>query len=584
MNRLEGRRGRRAALAVAGVALAVLTACSGVPTNSTPEVIGPVAGGVAPSAPSVVTPARGADQHEIVQDFLEQNVSEDGHHTSARNFLTADEAKKWVDTTTSVVTSPTVGVPNLQTNAVTVTANKVGTVDAHGIYTPVTDGSGSTPITLTFGLTPVSGQWRISTVANGLVVSQDSFLQAYKPRPIYFFDQSQKRLLPDLRYSTLTAQSLCNWLLEQLIAGPRAELASAYTTNLPDPTAHAAVVYSPSVIAVDVPGVNQQLDAPTRVRLAAQLAYTFNIGFSSSGLTLTDATKPVKLAQLAQPYTVDSFPQYRSDTPSATVYYVRDGAVYNDTGTRASGPTTSALPLTSIAVASRGSSNLLAATTGKASSSRLLIGTLTGSLTPTNVPAGPLTRPAWALGQQEVWVGDDTTLYRIPSPSAAPVAVPLHSASGGVSGTIHAVALSPDGVHIALIIRTSDGGSQLWIGTITRTADGASVESLEPVTPTGLLLTDVAWNDTSALYAVGSDAGRPGSYGIWSVQVDGSLLTARPTTGLPSAPDSITTSEFGLPWVSANNTVWVQGGQENSWTPPGGSSGTTLGTNPTFLQ
>ncbi len=95
-----------------------------------------------------------------------------------------------------------------------------------------------------------------------------------------------------------------------------------------------------------------------------------------------------------------------------------------------------------------------------------------------------------------------------------------------MTGQIRSVAFSPDGVRIALIIKAADGSSQLWIGTIVRTADGASVESLEPITPVGLNLTDVAWNDASTLYTIGMDSTRAGSYGIWSVQVDGSSLTA----------------------------------------------------------
>ena len=94
----------------------------------------------------------------------------------------------------------------------------------------------------------------------------------------------------------------------------------------------------------------------------------------------------------------------------------------------------------------------------------------------------------------------------------------------------------------------------------------------------------MAWNDTSTLYTIGTDPTRAGGYGIWSVQLDGSLLTARSTTGLPSAPDSITTSQSGLPWVSANTAVWVQRGQESSWTAPGGSPGTTLGTYPNYVE
>jgi hypothetical protein len=573
------RRGRRWVLLAIGASV-LLSACSGVPTNSSPEVIGPVAGGVAQSSAAVVTPQPGSDPRSIVVGFITANVSNDARHTSARTYLTSAASKSWTDTTTSVVSGPPqFGTFNPQNNSVTVTANKVGTLDARGIYSPITEGSGSTPISLTFGLTQVSGQWRINTLTPGLIVDLNDFQQTYKPRPVYFFDQSQKRLVPDLRYSPLTDQTLCTWLLDQLIAGPRAELQSAYTSDLPEQNAHAAVTFG-QTISVNLPG-SSQLDAGTRSRLAVQLAFTFGLDSVPQSVVLSDGTKQVSIPQTTQPFTSLSFPSYQPSSTPANVYYLHDGTVLAGSGVKvASGAT----GLTSIAVAVRGSSSLLAATAGKSDSAQLLVGSLTSALTATDVPAGPLSRPAWAPGLQEVWIGDGLTLYRMPTVGAPAVAVSLASSSGAVTGQIRSVAFSPDGVRIALIIKAADGSSQLWIGTIVRTPDGASVQSLEPVTPTDLGLVDVAWNDANTLYAVGSDVGLPGGYGIWSVQLDGSLLTLRSTTGLPSAPDSITTSQFGFAWVSANSTVWVSRGQESSWTAPGGGPGTTSGTAPTYVE
>ena len=155
---------KRAAIGVAAVAAlacrraACWPACSGVPTNSKPEVIGPVVGGVAPSAAAVVTPPAGADQRQIVLGFLD-GERERGCPPHQRPQLPHRRRVEEVGRHDDLGRQPNIltGVPNLQTHAVTVTANKVGTVDAHGIYTPVTEGGGSTPINLTFGLIQVVG-------------------------------------------------------------------------------------------------------------------------------------------------------------------------------------------------------------------------------------------------------------------------------------------------------------------------------------------------------------------------------------------------------------------------------------------
>ena len=226
---------------------------------------------------------------------------------------------------------------------------------------------------------------------------------------------------------------------------------------------------------------------------------------------------------------------------------------------------------------------LPAATKGKPASQELLIGSLAGGLNVTNAPVGPLTRPAWAPGLSEVWIGAGGKLLRVPQTGTGAVPVTLASSSGSVTGLIQSVAFSSDGVRIALIIGAADGSSQLWIGTIVRTADGVSVDSLAAITPVGLKLTDVAWNDSSTLYTIGTDTTVAGNFGIWAVQIDGSLLTPRDTTNLPGAADSITASRSGLTWVSAKQAVWTQRGLENSWVSPGPSS-TTYGTSPTYVQ
>ncbi len=61
--------------------------------------------------------------------------------------------------------------------------------------------------------------------------------------------------------------------------------------------------------------------------------------------------------------------------------------------------------------------------------------------------------------------------------------------------------------------------------------------------------------------------GIAGAFGIWSVQSDGSSLSARPTSNLPAPPDAIAAAPDVSPWVSSGQAVWVQ--RYNSWSPPG---------------
>jgi dipeptidyl aminopeptidase/acylaminoacyl peptidase len=259
------------------------------------------------------------------------------------------------------------------------------------------------------------------------------------------------------------------------------------------------------------------------------------------------------------------------------VYYLADGRVVNVDGKQFGAPTTYAL--TSFAVARVGGPDLrLAGTVGTGPNADLVVGTFSGGVHPTAV-RGKLSRPAWAPRLDEVWVGRGTALYRVDLRGNA-AAVQLSSTNGAVRGQIAAVRFSPDGARVALVM-TTDGASQIWIGSVSRTPQSAQVgvDGLEPISPEGVTVTDVAWNDQLNLFAVGRDTAT-GVPSVYEVHVDGSLWTSRGIGNLPQAPDSITVAENEVAWVSAGGTVWAQAA--GSWVSPG--QGETRGENPVYLE
>ena len=100
----------------------------------------------------------------------------------------------------------------------------------------------------------------------------------------------------------------------------------------------------------------------------------------------------------------------------------------------------------------------------------------------------------------------------------------------------------------------------------------------EPITPLGVVIADVAWNDQLKLFVIGHSS--PSVTGIFEVQVDGSLWTQRSSANLPQPPDTITVAGGAPAWVSAGPTVWTQPG--GTWAPPGND--TTYGTDPVYAE
>lgn len=589
------RRVRYGVLVIsAACAAACVTACSGVPTSSSPEVIGPAAGGSASQPQSVPSPKENADPRRIVSDFLAANVGEPNDPRGARLFLTRTEQSKWSDSTVTILEqAPEVRLANSPAGGtVSVTGRQVGRLAADGTYTPdpAAAGGGGQPVSLEFGLQQVHGQWRINQLPDGLVVSAADFVHFYRESKLYFYDLSEQRLVPDARYTALSGfQALASWELRQLIGGPRDQLDGAVKTELPQQplTVHASVTVAPGpFVSVEMPG-SSQLDPGTRVQLAAQLTATLGQAQTGTLMSITDGGKPVDIPKLPDRFSRDDVsaatglfgsadsPLFYIDSHGRLVNQVLDETPPDPGGKPVSGPLgTGQYHLTSVALAARNSANYeVAATTGIGVSQKLWVGTINGGLRRVDLRTGAFTRPSWAPGLREAWVGVGGRLYRFGDNGKA---IAVTTALAG--GRIVALRFSPEGSRLAMIVSGPSGQSQLWVGAVLRSGQSVRINSPVPITPPTDVLTDVAWNDDTTLYVIGQDQMTDSV--LWQVQCDGSNMIARVSTGLPQLPDSITANGGAPPFVSAGGAVFKQ--SDSEWESP--SKTTTYGTKPVYLE
>jgi lipoprotein LpqB-like beta-propeller protein len=571
--------------ALLSAAALLLAGCTGVPESSAPQIVNPVGVASAGATPAIA-PSPNADPRTIVRGFLTANALADEHHTSARDFLTPDAKNRWSDTSVTVLASEQVS--NFVRGSVTVRGQKLGTISASGIYTPVLQGTGDrgAAFEAPFGMKQVNGQWRVNTLTTGLIITADSFQRSYQQRKLYFYDLMEQHLIPDPRYTSLNRASLADWLVGQLASAPRPELQNAVSNELPaqtDPRRVTVTLGSPTTI--EVPGADQ-LDLATRGRLAAQLALTLNQVRPGSVMSILDGGRPVVVsAGGTSVFTASGFSSTVSPpVPRPRLFYLRNHAVVDADGKALPGELGSGQQaLTSVALATRPGLRgdlLAAATSGPDSDARLLVGTQRTSLHLTSL-RGRLSRPAWAPGRTEAWVGDGSRVYRV-NRAGKSTEVPV-SGTGALAGRISALRFSPDGSRVALVLGADGGtGAQVWVGLVVRPRGQAParVDSLEPISPLDVAVTDVAWNDELKLFTIGTVPGS-GEGHVYEVQVDGSLWTSRAgTQDLPGAPDSITVAENVPAWVSVAGTVWAQSG--GSWTSPNGSAAQC--TNPIYLE
>lgn len=591
---------RRRLLFTLLVAAVGLAACTTVPVVSKPQVVRTL-GAVQPPAPDVSAPVKGAEPRAIVAGFLANNASSDSHHLAARAFLTPEANNRWSDTTVTVISDtppPQLSIPDAN-NKITVTGSPVGSIDQNGIYAPLQVVGSSSSKALTFGLVKVNGEWRIDQLQNGLLITYSQFQLFYQsPRTVYFYDQDEQHLVPDPRYTALRdSGELASWLMTQLVQGARPELQVATTTELPAQADPRRVTVTPgTVMKVEIPGASQ-LAAETRERLATQVALTLEPALNGGAVTITDGGRAVLIPPInSVVFTADTFAS--AVAPPAVVpalYYLNpSGAVIDaNTGIPLSGPLGTGTPykFTSIGLASLSATTntdqlLVAGTVGAPGQQVLFLGATTGDLHQVAGIHGDLTRPAWAPDRDEVWVAAGTELFRTSTVGAhANVAERIQITNGSDKITLPIVALrlSPEGSRVAIVLQKPGAPGeapvdQIWLGSVVRASGSVQVSNLTLVSPAGVTIADVAWNDALKLFAVGHNIN--GGSNVYEVQSDGSLWTPRGIPSLPAAPDSITVAESAVASVSAQNAIWVQTG--GLWVSPRG--GTVPGTNPIYVE
>jgi hypothetical protein len=528
--------------------------------------------GTSPEVPTIPGPPAGAEPRNIVFGFLQASVQPDARHSAARQYLTPDAGTRWQDSTVQILDDYKVDVPTIQGSvaSVDVSGDPVGQLNESGEFTPETSGNGvGHQKTFSFKLRKIDGQWRIDKPPAGVLIRQVDFAVHYTARPLYFYDSEERQLVPDIRYTSLNDQALAEWLMSQLLAGPRPELAQSVQSEIPDQTDPRRVdVTMGDVISVEVPG-SSQLDAGAKIRLATELAYTFSPVRFSSRMTLTDSGRPVAIPAVGTVFSTLDFPSEGIDrvTP-ASPYFLRSGGLINGSNGRpVAGPVGSGgYSLTSVAVQQGpGESARVAGLNGTG----LEIGDIGGPLLHINLPRGQVSRPVWEPGQAAVWVGVGGSLFRVISNhEVQAVSMPAPLSNGLQKGQIEAISFSPDGVRVALVLQSAET-SAVWVGSVAKGTTSESVGDFEAITPSALNVSDVAWTDPTSLILVGASAASDKQ--ILSVQSDGSFLQSVSQTGLPRNLQNVAAFAGASPmvWTADPATVWIQdNGSWRSLIPP----------------
>jgi hypothetical protein len=214
-------------------------------------------------------PAPGASPAQIVSGFLEASAA-DPDHSFALDFL--DTGSVWADRDAATIYEPDTAsaLKVTTTGAVSVvkfSAQGVGAIGAGGAFVP-----SQRLLNLTFQLHRVDGEWRLTRVPSGVLLTARDLNRSYRPVRTYEFSPDRSLLVAEPGYVVSDRAGLAGAALHALLTGwgdPAAAVAGGLPQGL---TSLGSVVVSDGQATVDLGREAFTVPQSQRSRLVSQIA------------------------------------------------------------------------------------------------------------------------------------------------------------------------------------------------------------------------------------------------------------------------------------------------------------------------
>ncbi|MEV8533567.1 LpqB family beta-propeller domain-containing protein [Streptomyces sp. NPDC051211] len=589
------------ALALGGAGL-LLAGCASMPTHGEVRAVSHSQGADSQVRVYGVPPAANASPSEIVGGFLEAMTSDDPQLSTARQYLTTEAAKTWKPGSGITVLSAGLGrspdkpgkhQKEPEAPRFKLSGNKVATVDERSAYHPET---GGVQFEQYLELVRQGNEWRISSLPDGLVLSESDFQRIFMPVNKYYFASGtlvadpvyvRQRTDPDSRMDKMTQT------VQSLLDGPSKWLGPVVTSSFPTGTALKDGTKSLSYDAQNTLRVplNDKVDnvtEPQCQKMATQLMYTVR-DLTSSRLARVELVRPDKSVLCGVDESVAATIANRVPSPRHE-YYIEGHKLLSvdlpsdpehsfERAVPVGGPLSSA-PQLKVGTAAVAYEEKRAGVVSEDGHNLYVVslttaGPLPAPLLTSRVKDG-LSAPSWD-GRGDLWVADrdpqHPVLWRVPAGTGTPQKVEV----AGLDGRrIEALRVSSDGVRIALLF-SKDGRKNLYIGRVERPEGAAdagrvSVRELRPAAPQMADVTAMSWAPRGRLLVVGRESG--GVMQARYMQADGSMVAGSlpGATGLSEVAASEDEKKPVVAYSSDDGIVWLPPGAQWLTVSAAGSS------------
>jgi spore germination protein GerM len=446
-------------------------------------------------------PSVGMSPEAIVRGFLDACADPAQDYGIARQYLMTDSASSWnPETEIEIYDASTMQISGEAPNLVAVAAAK-GNISDLGKFTSANPGAQTSS---SFELVQDnSGEWRISNLGNGILLSSGDVDRSFRSFPIYFFNTSQTSLVSDSLLVPVSNSGAATSLVRSLLAGPTPYLSPVAVTAFPVGTTltYGSVPIVDGVAQVDLSDEILGADEVTRRALSAQLVWTLSVLPNVSGVQISVSGQPFVLSDIGAIQDVADWSRFSPlpDEQFSTLNVIRrENLIVVEDGierVRATAPTSLLF-----GAANPNSSKIAAVTADQKS----LLVAQSDSQTFTLLAQGEvISRPSWdnsgriffaEFGQGITEISEDGTSR----------SVSADVSSFGTTAQIKQIEVASDGVRVAVVY--SDGvADAIAVGAIYRTDSETRIIGLHRIEQVITQVRDVAWSTPTSIAALASD-------------------------------------------------------------------------------
>jgi hypothetical protein len=467
-------------------------------------------------------PPPGASSAAIVSGFLDAMTATPLQTRVAVKYLTHAAASSWKPQNGGVVAYAGLQPPHGQ-STVKVHLRGADHIGPAGQWLgPV----GPAASRLTFPMRKESGEWRIASAPNALLVPRTFYAQAFQDAALYYFDPTGRILVPEVVHMP-QGQQLITALVQALLLGPSPSLSGVVRTFVPSGLAVGPLVVSQGSVAVTLTGPDPgPLDRRTTRLMLSQLAWTLRQDPTVTTFSVSISGRQVTDASGASSFRVDSPEAARYDPAvplaSSQLYALRRGLLVSGQANRLTpvgGPFgTSVEGVGPFAVSL--DDDQVAATTQDS----LLLGPVRSGVAPTQVLTGTgLLTPAWDFANR-LWEVQNRTrggavVLDVSRGGVETVRVP------GVSGEdVRRFLVSRDGSRLVAVVRGTHH-DRIVVSRLqydgNRRVSGTRAQPIPWATSASTRVRDIGWMSPTTIAVLHQVSRAQAEVGLFDV--DGSM-------------------------------------------------------------